>query len=357
MFPEALLWVATPSAMFIDQAKIFAKAGEGGNGCSSFRREKYVPFGGPDGGDGGKGASIIVEASHHLTTLIDFRYRQHYTAKRGGHGEGNNRHGKNASDVIVRVPIGTIIRDIEEDVQLADLTEEGATAVVAHGGKGGRGNGKLATSTNQSPTRATPGTPGEARWLHLELKLLADIGLVGFPNAGKSSLIAALSAAKPKIADYPFTTLAPQLGMVSWGDEQHFVLADIPGIIKGAHAGKGLGIQFLRHIERTNFLLLLIDIGEFEPDDAVEMFNALRNELRFYAEGHFQLDRKPFAVVGTKLDLRGDDSRLNQLQSFCVNQRIPFFTVSSATMEGLTPLIQYVGTQLTTLREQCVTQS
>ena len=343
--------------MFIDQAKIFARAGDGGNGCSSFRREKYVPFGGPDGGDGGKGASIIFEAHRHLTTLIDFRYRQHYTAKRGGHGEGNNRHGKDAQDVIVRVPIGTVVRDIEEDVELADLTEDGIIAVVARGGKGGRGNGKRATSTNQAPTRADPGIPGEARWLHLELKLLADVGLVGFPNAGKSSLIAAISAAKPKIASYPFTTLTPQLGMVSWGDEQHFVLADIPGIIKGAHEGKGLGIQFLRHIERTTFLLLLIDIGEFEPDDAVETLNALTGELQSYAEGHFQLDKKPFAVVGTKLDLRGDDSRLNQLQSFCVNHNIPFFVISSATREGLTPLVQYVGTQLTTIRDQCVTQS
>ena len=343
--------------MFIDQAKILVRSGDGGNGCSSFRREKYVPFGGPDGGDGGKGASIIFEASCHLTTLIDFRYRQHYTAKRGGHGEGNNRHGKDAQDVIVRVPIGTIVRDVEEDIELADLAEEGAIAVVARGGKGGKGNGNRATSTNQAPTRADPGIPGETRSLHLELKLLADVGLVGFPNAGKSSLIAAISAAKPKIASYPFTTLTPQLGMVSWGEERHFVLADIPGIIKGAHAGKGLGVQFLRHIERTTFLLFLIDIGEFELDDAVNMFNALTAELQSYAEGHFQLDRKPFAVVGTKLDLRGDDSRLNQLQSFCETQHIPFFAISSATREGLTSLVQYVGTQLTTIREQCVTQS
>ena len=343
--------------MFIDQAKILVKSGDGGNGCSSFRREKYVPFGGPDGGDGGKGASIIFEAHRHLTTLIDFRYRQHYTAQRGGHGEGNNRHGKDAQDVIVRVPIGTIVRDIEEDVELADLTEDGVIAVIARGGKGGRGNGKRATSTNQAPTRADPGMPGETRSLHLELKLLADVGLVGFPNAGKSSLIAAISAAKPKIASYPFTTLTPQLGMVAWGDERHFVLADIPGIIKGAHAGKGLGIQFLRHIERTTFLLLLIDIGEFEPDDAVETLNALTGELQSYAEGHFQLDKKPFAVVGTKLDLRGDDSRLNQLQSFCENHNITFFVISSATREGLTPLVQYVGTQLTTIRDQCATQS
>lgn len=343
--------------MFIDQAKILIKSGDGGNGCSSFRREKYVPFGGPDGGDGGKGASIIFEAHRHLTTLIDFRYRQHYTANHGGHGEGTNRHGKDAQDIIVRVPIGTVVRDIEEDIELADLSEDGAIAVVARGGKGGKGNGKRATSTNQAPTRADPGMPGETRSLHLELKLLADVGLVGFPNAGKSSLIATISAAKPKIASYPFTTLTPQLGMVSWGEEQHFVLADIPGIIKGAHAGKGLGIQFLRHIERTTFLLLMIDIGEFEPDDAIEMFNSLTAELQSYAEGHFQLDQKPFAVVGTKLDLRGDDSRLNQLQLFCDKQKIPFFPISSATREGLTSLVQYVGTQLTTIREECVTQS
>ncbi len=338
--------------MFVDEAKIFAKAGDGGNGCSSFRREKYVPFGGPDGGDGGNGGNIIVEASRHITTLVDFRYQQHYTAKRGGHGEGNNRHGKTANDITIKVPIGTIIRDLEEEAELVDLDEEGAKAIIARAGIGGRGNGKLATSTNQAPTRADPGTPGENRTLHLELKLLADVGLVGFPNAGKSSLIAALSGAKPKIANYPFTTLTPQLGVVAWDEEQHFVLADIPGLIKGAHTGKGLGIQFLRHIERTTYLLFLIDIGEFEPDDAIEMFNSLRNELQSYAEGHFCLDQKPFAVVGTKLDLRGNNKRLNTLHSFCQDQQLDFFSISSATREGLDRLVKHIGSQLTAIREQ-----
>ena len=271
--------------------------------------------------------------------------------------KGNNRHGKNAPDVIVRVPIGTIIRDSDEDIPLAELTEDCATAVVAWAGKGGRGNGKLATPTNRAPTHADRGTSGDSRWLHLELKLLADVGLVGFPNVGKSSLIAAVSDAKPRIADYPFTTLTPQLGVVSWGDEHHFVLADIPGIIKDAHVGKGLGIQFLRHIERTTFLLLLIDIGAFETDDAVAVLTTLRTELESYAGSHVQLARKPFAVVGTKLDLRGDDSRLNQIRPFCETHDIPFFAVSSVTREGLIPLVQYVGTCLKTIREACATQS
>ena len=343
--------------MFVDEATIFTKAGDGGNGCSSFRREKYVPYGGPDGGNGGKGGNIVVEASRHVTTLIGFRYQRHYVAKRGGHGKGNNRHGKNAPDVIVRVPIGTIIHDVDGDVPLAELTKDCTTTVVAWGGKGGRGNGTLATPTNRAPTRADRGAVGDSRWLHLELKLLADVGLVGFPNAGKSSLIAAVSDAKPGIANYPFTTLIPQLGVVSCGDRRHFVLADIPGIIKDAHMGKGLGVQFLRHIERTRFLLLLIDIGACEIDDAVAVLTTLRNELEFYARGHVQLARKPFAVVGTKLDLCGEGLRLNHIRSFCTTHNIPFFAVSSVTREGLISLIQYVGTRLEIIREACVTQS
>src|SRR6478736_3953076 len=278
--------------MFVDQVRIFVKAGSGGNGISSFRREKYVPFGGPDGGDGGNGGNIVLIASLQLTTLLDLRYQQHYMAKAGGHGEGSNRHGKTAADVIIRVPVGTLVLDDESGDQTCDLTEEGQSAVVAAGGRGGRGNSHFATSTNRVPTRFEQGTPGEERWLRLELKLLADVGLVGFPNAGKSTLIAALSAARPKIADYPFTTLTPNLGVVSWAETRSFVVADIPGLIEGAHEGKGLGFQFLRHIERTSFILHLVDIAEWTADDPVASFDVMRKELAAYNPS---LKQKPFA--------------------------------------------------------------
>ena len=333
--------------MFVDQVRIFVKAGSGGNGISSFRQEKYVPFGGPDGGDGGNGGNIVLIASHQLTTLLDLRYQQHYMAKAGGHGEGSNRHGKTAADVIIRVPVGTVVLDDESGNQTCDLTEEGQSAVVAAGGRGGRGNSHFATSTNRVPTRFEQGTPGEERWLRLELKLLADVGLVGFPNAGKSTLIAALSAARPKIADYPFTTLTPNLGVVSWAETRSFVVADIPGLIEGAHEGKGLGFQFLRHIERTSFILHLVDIAEWTADDPVASFDVMRKELAAYNPS---LKQKPFAVVGTKMDSQGNGERLEQLRAYCRRRRLRFFAVSAITREGLDPLIQFVGKKVGALQ-------
>jgi GTPase len=340
--------------MFVDDVKIHVKAGRGGNGACSFRREKYVPRGGPDGGDGGNGGHVVMVASRRLTTLLDLRYQQQYEAKDGEPGGGSRCHGKTAEDVVISVPLGTIVKDEHTGELLADLTVEGQSHIVARGGRGGRGNSHFATPTVQVPTRADPGGSGEERWLHLELKLLADVGLVGFPNAGKSTLIAAISAARPKIADYPFTTLVPNLGVVSWGEESSFVVADIPGLIEGAHEGKGLGTQFLRHIERTSFLLHLVDISEWAPDDPVTSFETLRNELASYASA---LKARPFAVVGTKLDVKGNGNRLEELKAFCKKKRIKFFSISSVTREGLDQLIQHVGERVATLRAACETVS
>jgi GTPase len=340
--------------MFVDQVRICVKAGRGGDGVCSFRREKYVPHGGPDGGDGGNGGNVVMVASHRLTTLLDLRYQQHYQAKAGGSGEGSNRHGRTAPDITIQVPVGTMIMDDETGETLADLTAEGQSYVVARGGRGGRGNARFATSTNRVPTHCEPGTPGEDRWLRLELKLLADVGLVGFPNAGKSTLIAAISAARPKIADYPFTTLTPNLGVVSWQDDRSFVVADIPGLIGGAHEGKGLGFQFLRHIERTSFLLHLVDISDWATEDSVVSFEVMRKELAAYDPG---LEAKPFAVVGTKLDIAGDIDRLERLQSYCRRRRVRFFAVSAVTRVGLDALIQVVGKKVDSLQAACVTKS
>ncbi len=339
--------------MFVDDVKIHVKAGRGGNGVCSFRREKYVPRGGPDGGDGGNGGHIVMVATRRLTTLLDLRYQQRYEAKDGGPGGGSRSHGKTAEDVVVRVPLGTIVKDDQTGEILADLTVEGQSHIVARGGRGGRGNSHFATPTVQVPTRADPGGPGEERWLHLELKLLADVGLVGFPNAGKSTLIAAISAARPKIADYPFTTLVPNLGVVSYGEESSFVVADIPGLIEGAHEGKGLGTQFLRHIERTSFLLHLVDISEW-ADDPVTSFETLRHELAAYDD---TLKARPFAVVGTKLDLKGNGKRLEELKAFCKKKRLKFFAISSATREGLDTLVEFAGGRVATLRAACETVS
>jgi len=339
--------------MFVDEVKIYVKAGRGGNGVCSFRREKYVPRGGPDGGDGGNGGHVVMVASRRLTTLLDLRYQQQYEAKDGGPGGGSRSHGKTAEDVVIRVPLGTIVKDEHTGEILADLTAEGQSHIVARGGRGGRGNSHFATPTVQVPTRADPGGPGEERWLHLELKLLADVGLVGFPNAGKSTLIAAISAARPKIADYPFTTLVPNLGVVSCGEESSFVVADIPGLIEGAHEGKGLGTQFLRHIERTSFLLHLVDISEW-ADDPVTSFETLRHELAAYDA---TLKSRPFAVVATKLDLKGNGKRLEELKAFCRKKRIKFLAISSATREGLDALIEHVGGRVATLRAACETVS
>ncbi len=333
--------------MFVDQARISVKAGKGGDGICSFRREKFVPFGGPDGGDGGNGGSVILQASHRLSTLLDLRYQQHYEARPGDPGQGSNKHGKTADDVIICVPVGTLVLDDASGEPLADLMADGARFVAARGGRGGRGNSNFATSTNQTPTRCEPGRRGEERWLRLELKLLADVGLIGFPNAGKSTLIAAISAARPKIADYPFTTLVPNLGVVRVDDEQSFVVADIPGLIEGAHEGKGLGQQFLRHIERTSLLLHLVDISEWAPHDPVTTIETLRRELTAYDSS---LKKRPFAVVATKLDLRGDGARETALRVYCKRRRIRFFAISAATRQGLEELVRFLGTQVKALR-------
>src|SRR5437867_8823376 len=326
--------------MFVDEVRIFVKAGRGGDGACSFRREKYVPHGGPDGGDGGNGGTVIVVASRRLTTLLDLRYQQHYQAKPGGPGEGSNRHGRTAPDVIIRVPIGTVIADDTTGEVLADLTAEGQTQVVARGGRGGRGNAQFATSTNRVPTHTEPGTAGEERCLRLELKLLADIGLVGLPNAGKSTLIAAISSARPKIADYPFTTLIPNLGVVRWGEDGSFVVADIPGLIEGANEGKGLGFQFLRHIERTSYLMFLVDISEGVTVDPVENLQALRKEMKLYNP---DLAKKPYAVAATKLDIADQGKNLNKLETYCKKRHLRLFPISAVAGVGLKPLIRHLG--------------
>jgi len=340
--------------MFVDEVRIFVKAGRGGDGVCSFRREKYVPRGGPDGGDGGNGGNVLMVASRRLTTLLDLRYQQHYEAKPGNPGEGSNRHGRTAPDVIIHVPVGTVVVDEATGDTLADLTADEQSHVVARGGRGGRGNARFATSTNRVPTRTEPSTSGEDRWLHLELKLLADVGLVGFPNAGKSTLIAAISSARPKIADYPFTTLTPTLGVVSWGEDRSFVVADIPGLIEGAHEGKGLGFQFLRHIERTSFLLHLVDISEWASEDPLISFEAMQKELVAYDPA---LKTRPFAVVGTKLDIRGNGQRLDRLRTYCKRHRLRFFPISAVTREGLDALIIFAGKQVESLRAPCATTS
>ncbi len=334
--------------MFVDEVRIAVKAGRGGDGVCSFRREMFVPRGGPDGGDGGNGGNVVFTASHRLTTLLDLRYQKHYEAEDGRPGGGSNCTGRRGRDTIVTVPVGTVIYEEPSGDVLADLVADGQTVVIAHGGRGGRGNSHFATSTNRVPTRFEHGTPGEERALRLELKLLADVGLVGYPNAGKSTLIAAVSAARPKIADYPFTTLIPNLGVVQWGSHRSFVVADIPGLIEGAHEGKGLGLQFLRHIERTAFLLHLVDVSEWAPDEPVVSFEIMRQELAAYDA---TLTDRPFAVVATKIDISGKSDRLAQLQSYCRRRRFRCFPVSAATREGLDELVSFVGKQVEALRK------
>ena len=341
--------------MFVDEVRITVKAGRGGDGSCSFRREMFVPRGGPDGGDGGNGGDVVFTASHRLTTLLDLRYQRHYEAEDGKPGGGSHCTGRRGKSVDVMLPVGTVIYDDITGEVLADLVTDGESATIAHGGKGGRGNSHFATSTNRVPTHFEHGTEGEARDLRLELKLLADVGLVGFPNAGKSTLIAAISAARPKIADYPFTTLVPNLGVVRYGEDRSFVVADIPGLIEGAHEGKGLGIQFLRHIERTSLLLQLIDVSEGAIEDPVTSFEIMRNELGAYDP---TLAKRPFAVVATKIDAAGDRTRLQSLQAFCKRRRIRCLPISAATREGLTELVTFVGQQVEQLRTTaCETKS
>ncbi|MGI6226884.1 MAG: GTPase ObgE [Peptococcales bacterium] len=316
--------------MFYDYAKIFVKAGDGGNGVVAFRREKYVPYGGPSGGDGGKGGSIILEADEGLRTLVDFRYRKHYKGDRGQHGQGKTQHGKNASDTILKVPVGTVVKDSEDQRVIADLTKPGQQVVVAHGGRGGRGNARFVSSSHRVPTLAENGDPGEERWIILELKLLADVGLVGFPNVGKSTIISRVSAAKPKIADYHFTTITPNLGVVRVDDGRSFVMADIPGLIEGAAEGAGLGHRFLRHTERTKVLVHVLDIAGSEGRNPLEDFRIVNNELKNYSA---YLVERPMLILANKIDLPGAENNLKLIKEEFKEYEI--YPVSALTGEGL----------------------
>ncbi|WP_375771462.1 GTPase ObgE [Archangium gephyra] len=333
---------------FVDEVRIFVKAGDGGNGAVAFRREKYVDRGGPNGGDGGDGGSVIFEADPQLTTLLDYRYQQHHRARGGENGMGSDCNGRSSEDLVLRVPVGTIIRDVDTEEVLADLNTAGERTVVCKGGRGGLGNMNFATSTRQTPRFAQDGTKGEERTLRLELKLLADVGLLGYPNAGKSTLISVVSRARPKIADYPFTTLVPNLGLVQYKDGLSFVMADIPGIIEGASEGVGLGHQFLRHVERCKVLIHLLDMGtEVEDRDPLKDFDVLNEELRKYSE---ELSHKPQVVAANKLDLPHAQERLGRLTEEMRKRGIAVFPVSCATNMGMQPLLDAVAEVLFTGR-------
>src|SRR5580693_5726394 len=321
--------------MFIDEVRIRVKAGDGGNGCLAFRREKYVPRGGPSGGDGGRGGDITMVASTHYNTLLHFRFNPEHTAQRGRHGEGSNRSGKEGESIELPVPVGTIVYDADTGEVLHDFTAAGDRFLVARGGRGGRGNQHFATPTHQAPTEHEPGKPGQERRLRLELKLLADVGLVGFPNAGKSTLISRISAARPKIAAYPFTTLEPQLGVVSLDDYRSFVVADIPGLIEGAHLGHGLGVQFLRHIERTHLLAHLVDVSESSGREPAADFATVMAELASFSE---ELAAKPMILVATKMDAAQDPARVESLREVAEQHGLAFFQISSVTGQGLDEL-------------------
>ncbi len=316
---------------FVDEVEITVKAGDGGRGCMSFRREKFVPKGGPDGGDGGDGGHVRVAADPHLTTLLDLRYQRLYRGDRGQHGRGKDQHGKNGADRIIRVPVGTLIRDADSGDVIADINAPSEDVIVARGGKGGKGNSRFATSTRQAPRFAQPGLPGEERELRLELRLLADVGLIGMPNAGKSTLISVISAARPKIADYPFTTLVPNLGVVRHGDGS-FVAADIPGLIEGAHRGEGLGHRFLKHVTRTGLLVHLLDVFQVEGGDPRTDFETVNRELALFDE---ELARKPQIVVASKVDLSPDRGTVRTLEAFFRSSGYRFCAVSAVTGEGL----------------------
>lgn len=334
--------------MFVDEARILVTGGDGGNGVRSFRREKFVPKGGPDGGDGGHGGSVILEADSELNTLLPFRYNTQFKAERGRHGQGARKTGRSGHDLTVRVPPGTIVTDDEGLVVLADLASPGEQFIVARGGHGGRGNARFATSTNRAPQRHEPGGEGETRKVRLELKLLADVGLIGLPNAGKSTLLSRISAARPKIADYPFTTLAPMLGVVDAGDDRSFVVADLPGLIEGAHLGAGLGHRFLRHVERCRILLHLVDVSS--PDrDAVADVRAIRRELTLSRP---VLGRRPRILVLTKLDAVQDDAQARAVAAFAKRSRLRCVSVSAATGEGLDELVQVTAASLARLRKK-----
>ncbi len=336
--------------MFIDEAKIRVKAGDGGNGCMAFRREKYVPRGGPSGGDGGNGGDVWMESSERHNTLVHFRFNPEYTGERGRHGEGSNKTGKAGGDIVLKVPVGTIVYDADTGEKVHDFANPDQRVIIARGGRGGRGNAQFATSTHQAPREHEEGRPGEERTFRLELKLLADVGLVGYPNAGKSTLISRISAARPKIADYPFTTLEPNLGVVAVGDareEISFVVADIPGLIEGAHTGAGLGTQFLRHIERTRLLVHLVDVSDASGrKDVVKDVEVILGELSNFGA---ELEKKPMIMVASKIDVANPE-KLKKLKSWCTRKKLRFYPISAVTGEGVEKLKFAMAKEVDALR-------
>lgn len=330
--------------MFVDSARIFIRAGQGGNGCVSFRREKYIPRGGPNGGNGGNGGNVVFQGDAALHTLLDLRYHTLNYAARGAHGQGSDKHGKSADDLLIRVPLGTICKDADTQDVLWDFQHHGECFIAARGGRGGRGNATFATSTNRAPRQSTPGAPGEERWILVELKLLADIGLLGFPNVGKSTLISRISAARPKVASYPFTTLTPHLGVVQLAEFSSCVVADIPGLIPGAHTGKGLGLDFLKHVERTRLLVHLLDLtNDEEGRSPWEDFVALNHELRCF---NSQLAHTPQIVVATKMDVPLAKERLPEVQQHFQKHGYDLLPISAATGEGVVALLHRLAAQL-----------
>ena len=338
--------------MFIDEATIRVKAGDGGNGCVAFRREKFVPRGGPSGGDGGKGGDVIMESSESHNTLVHFRFNPEYKAQRGRHGEGSNKTGREGEDILLKVPVGTIVYDADSGDVVHDFSRPDERVVTASGGRGGRGNARFATSIHQAPREHEDGRPGEERVLRLELKLLADVGLVGYPNAGKSTLISRISAARPKIADYPFTTLEPNLGVVIAGDAlkgRGFVVADIPGLIEGAHQGAGLGTQFLRHIERTRLLVHLVDVSDASGrPNPVKDFEVIMDELKNFGAG---LESKPMILVASKCDV-ANKTKLAKLKKYAKARDIDFFAISAVTGEGIEKLTYAMADRVEQVRRE-----
>lgn len=329
--------------MFIDRARIFVQSGKGGDGMSSFRHEKFVPKGGPNGGDGGQGGNVVLVADRNVNTLVDFRFRRLFKAKPGGKGEGSNKYGRNAEDLLITVPLGTIVKDEETGQVMADLSRDGQRAIVAKGGRGGRGNWHFRTSANRTPTFAERGEPGEERWLRLELKVLADVGLLGYPSVGKSSILRKVSAAQPEVAAYHFTTLNPILGVVNLPDHRSFVMADIPGLIDGASEGVGLGHDFLRHIERTKILIHVIDVSGIEGRDPIEDYEKINAELAKYSE---KLSRKQQIVAANKIDLLGDSDNLERLMDYMAAHGVEVYPICAMTGEGMDKLLERVWTML-----------
>jgi GTP-binding protein len=334
---------------FIDEVKIRVIAGDGGRGCISFRREKFIPRGGPNGGNGGKGGDVIALADPPLTTLLDLRYQKQYKAGRGEHGLGKDQHGKTGDDRIIKVPVGTLIRDVGTGELIGDLKEAGQQVIVAAGGRGGKGNAHFVSSTNRSPRFAQPGEPGGDKELEIELRLLADVGIIGLPNAGKSTLIAAISAVRPKIADYPFTTLVPNLGVVGYGDGKSFVVADIPGLIEGAHEGHGLGDKFLRHVTRTSVLIHLLDVSNIDEKDPLAEWKTVNRELELFDP---ELGKKSQIVVANKIDLPAGKNHVKLLAKKLPKSNQPLHAISAVTTEGVRALVQYVGIRLEEIKQQ-----